>query len=192
MEFNELKELLIKNRSYRRFDQSKEISYETLKDIVSLSTLCASGRNLQPLKYRIVNNPKECAIVFPLLAWAGYLKDWAGPEYGERPTAYLIQCLDLSLTDNPMCDEGLQLEALTLGATASGLGTCIIKSFNQIKLKEILDIPESLNPTYIVALGYPAEQAVLEPIKDGDIKYWRDPNGIHHVPKRGLEEILVK
>lgn len=91
-----------------------------------------------------------------------------------------------------MCDEGLQLEAVTLGAVAMGLGTCIIKSFNASELKTILKLANNLQPTHVVAIGYPVEQVEIEQIKDGDIKYWRDADGIHHVPKRGLEEILVK
>lgn len=192
MEFDNLKDLLAKNRSYRRFDQSHKISPESLVKIIELATLCASGRNLQPIKYKIVSTEDDCEKIFHTLAWAGYLTDWNGPQEGERPSAYLVQCLDKNLTDNPMCDEGLQLEAITLGAVAFGLGTCIIKSFNPKKIIDILNLPENICPTHIVALGYPAEQVVIEPMKDGDIKYWRDKNSVHHVPKRGIKEILVK
>ena len=192
MEFNELRELLIKNRSYRRFDQSHKISVEELREIADLATLCASGRNLQPLKYKLVDDEALCAELFEQLAWAGYLTDWAGPEDGERPVAYIVQCLDENLTKNPMCDEGLQLEALTLGAVAKGYGTCIIKSFNLSKVVEILKLELELKPTYIVAIGVPKEKVVLEPMTDGDIKYWRDEKGTHHVPKRDIEEILIK
>ncbi len=192
MEYKELKELLIRNRSYRRFDESKRISEETLADLVDLCRYCASGRNLQPLKYRAVSTPEECEKVFPLLAWAGYLTDWAGPEVGERPAAYIVQCLDKDLTDNPMCDDGLHLEALTLGCTSEGLGGCIIKSFNRDKLRAVLNLPENLEPLHVLALGVPVENVVIEDMKDGDIKYWRDEKRIHHVPKRSLKEILVK
>lgn len=192
MEFNELKELLAKNRSYRRFDQSQKISDKELQEIAGLATLCASGRNLQPLKYKLVNDEALCAELFQHLAWAGYLTDWDGPVVGERPVAYIVQCLDENLTKNPMCDEGLQLEALTLGAVVKGYGTCIIKSFNLSKIVEILELDPSLKPTYVVALGVPKEEVVLEPMINGDIKYWRDDKGLHHVPKRGLEEILIK
>lgn len=192
MEYNELKEMFERNRSYRRFDESKRVSGEDLEKLVDLCRYCASGRNLQPLKYRVVSSDEECRKVFPLLAWAGYLTDWAGPEEGERPTAYIIQCLDHGLTDNPMCDDGLQLEALTLGAVSLGLGGCIIKSFNKAKLHESLALSPHLEALHVLALGVPVEEVVVEDIEDGDIKYWRDESMTHHVPKRGLEEILVK
>ncbi len=192
MEYKELKELMIRNRSYRRFDGSKTISEKQLEELVELCRYCASGRNMQPLKYRLVTADKENDEIFPLLAWAGYLADWQGPEKGEMPTAYIIQCLDLDLTENPMCDDGLQLEAITLGAVSVGLGSCIIKSFNKQKLKEVLSLPGNLEPLHVLALGFPIEEVVIDDMNNGDIKYWRDKDRKHHVPKRRLQEILVK
>lgn len=192
MDYLELKKLLEANRSYRMFDQSKKYDSKEFEEIIELATLCASGRNLQPLKYVVLNTASDCARIFPLLGWAGYLKDWNGPAEGSRPSAYIIQCLDTNLTANPMCDEGLQLEAITLGAVSKGMGTCIIKSFNPEKISETLNLPPHLKPTHVVALGKPVENIFLEPMKDGKIEYWRDQNGGHHVPKRGLDEILVK
>lgn len=192
MEYKELKEMMIRNRSYRRFDESVRISDDELKEIVDLCRFTASGRNLQPLKYRVVSSVEECAKVYPHLKWAGYLTDWAGPEAGERPAAYLIQCLDTSMTTNLLCDDGIQLEALTLGAVSKGLGCCIIKSFNKKEIKEALKIGAELDPIYVLAIGKPVESVIIEEMKDDEIKYWRDEEQKHHVPKRSLQEILVK
>lgn len=189
--YGSLLELLRTNRSVRRFRQSERISSDDLRRIVDACRYCASGRNLQPLKYIIVNDPEACAEIFPLLKWAGYLTDWNGPEEGERPTAYAIQLLDTSLTTNPLCDEGLQIEALTLAACTLGINSCIIKSFNGPELRNILDLPDHLDPRYVIALGHPAETVVIEEMKDGDYKYWRTPDAIHHTPKRPLDEILI-
>ena len=95
-----LKDLLIKNRSYRRFFQNVWISSGELKELVGLTRWCASARNAQSLKYVAVDSEEMCAKVFPQLAWAGYLTDWAGPEEGERPSAYLIQMLDTRIVEN--------------------------------------------------------------------------------------------
>lgn len=192
--FSQLRDLMIENRSYRRFDQSKKIGEDILKSLVELTRYCPSGRNLQPLKYRIVDDAAECARLFPVLKWAGYFADWDGPEEGERPVAYLVQCLDTELTTNLLCDDGLQLEALTLGASSLGIHGTIIKSFDVVKTKEILNLPEIFKPLYIVALGYPAETVVIEDTdgtKEADIKYHRDAEGVHIVPKRPLEELLL-
>lgn len=136
--FEFFKSLLISDRSVRRFDQSRRINDEDLFDLISLTRYCASGRNLQPLKYRIVNGEEECECIFPALKWAGYLSDWDGPEEGERPTAYLVQCVDTRLTDNILCDDGIQLQAITLGAVSKGMGGCIIKSFNVLDRKSVV------------------------------------------------------
>lgn len=192
--FEILKELLKRDRSYRRFDENKRIDKEILLKLVNLTRYCASGRNLQPMKYHIIHDTEICDQIFPLLKWAGYLSDWDGPEKGERPSAYLIQCLDTSLTKNYLCDDGIQLQAITLGAVAEGLGCCIIKSFNLLKLKELLELPEYLEPLYVVAVGRPIEKVKIEDMQSGveaDIKYYRTSDGVHHVPKRTLADLII-
>ena len=192
--FEILKELLITDRSYRRFEENHRVDRQLLIRLVELTRYCASGRNLQPMKYYIVNETDTCDKIFTLLKWAGYLTDWDGPEKGERPSAYIIQCLDKSLTRNYLCDDGIQLQTITLGATAEGLGCCIIKSFNVEKLKEFLGLGDTFDPLYVVAIGKPIEKVVIEDMdkKDKtDIKYYRTPDRIHHVPKRILEELII-
>lgn len=191
-DFELLKDLLIKNRSIRRFDSSKIISESTLRSLVELTRFCASGRNLQPLRYRLVTNPNECDALFPALAWAGYYKDWDGPEENERPVAYLVQCIDTELAQDCLCDDGLQLEAITLGATALGISGCIIKAFNVSALIESLSIPPRFKPRYVLALGYPSEKAEIVNLKpDGDIKYYRDESDTQCVPKRSIDTLLI-
>lgn len=194
MEFEELKDLLKNNRSYRRFDQTRSISNRTLSELVELTRYCASGRNLQPLRYRIVSEEEEKTNIYPLLKWAGYFADWDGPSEGERPAAYLVQCLDTTLTENCLCDDGLQLEAITLGATALGIHGVIIKSFNSVEISKVLSLPEHLKPLYVLALGYPAEEVLItdtDGTHDADIRYYRDESGRHIVPKRPLSELLI-
>lgn len=190
--FSILKSLLEADRSIRRFDHSRPIGDDTLRKLVDLTRYCASGRNLQPLRYRIVSTEAECVALYPLLAWAGYYKDWDGPTPAERPTAYLVQCLDTQLTNNCLCDDGLQLQAITLGATALGIGGCIIKSFRKKELTERLRLPSNLEPLYVLALGYPSETARIVPLPaDGDIRYYRDSSDIQSVPKRPLPDLLI-
>lgn len=191
MKYKELATLLVSARSFRRFDEGYKVSEEQLKEIIDLVRFCPSGRNLQPMKYRMVCDPEERAAIFPALAWAGYFTDWAGPEPGERPTGYIIQCLDRSLTTNCLCDDGLQLEAITLGIASLGLGSCIIKSFNKEIISKALSIPEEMEIRYVVAIGKPAEKVSIEEMKDNEYKYWRDSKQGHHVPKRSLSELII-
>ncbi|MDE5675251.1 MAG: nitroreductase family protein, partial [Muribaculaceae bacterium] len=60
-----LRKLLMTDRSVRRFDVSKTIGEDVLKNLVELTRYCASGRNLQPLKYRLVVTPEECEKIYP-------------------------------------------------------------------------------------------------------------------------------
>ena len=193
-DFETLKRLLKEDRSIRRFDASRKIDRKTLEKLVELTRYCASGRNIQPLKYRLVYTPEECREVFPTLKWAGYLADWDGPEESERPVAYLIQCLDLEITRSLLCDDGIQLQAITLGARALGIGGCIIKSFNIPKLSEVLALESEQTPLYVLALGYPVEEVVLEDMSDAsdaDYKYYRTADAVHHVPKRPLSALII-
>jgi len=190
MNFNELAK---KNRSYRRFDEQFAIARETLVELISLTRYVASGRNSQPLKYVLSNDPDLNEQVFSTLSWAGYLKEWPGPEKGERPTAYIIVLLDKNISDHYFCDDGIAIQNILLGAVEKGLGGCIIRSINKPLLKTILDIQNHFEIIEVVALGKPVEKVVITDVgEDGDIKYYRDENGVHYVPKRSLDELIVK
>jgi len=186
-----LKDLILKNRSYRRFDQSVPVSMELLREMVEAARLSGSARNMQPLRYMLFNEVSDCAGIFPTLAWAGYLKEWPGPVDGERPTAYIVQLGDLDLTDDWWCDDGIAAQSMLLTAVESGFGGCIIGSIQREKLRPLLNIPEHYKIIQVLALGKPAEEVVIDEAVDGDIKYWRDNKEIHHVPKRSLQELII-
>jgi nitroreductase len=187
-----LKDLVLHNRSYRRFDQSTRIAPATLRELCDLARLSSSGRNAQPLKYMLVTSEEVCAKVFPTLGWAGYLKEWNGPEEGERPAAYVIILGDTAIANNYGIDAGLSIQSLTLGAVEKGLGGCIIQTVRREELAKILDVPSQFEILYVVALGKPVEEVVVESLKpDGDIKYWRDEQHVHHVPKRELKDLII-
>jgi len=186
-----LKELIVKNRSYRRFNQSLQIKKETLLELIDLARLSASGRNQQSLKYLISNTPESNAKVFPHLSWAGFLTDWGGPFEGERPSAYIIFLHDSSISETHFCDEGIAAQSILLGATEIGLGGCIFWSVKREALRADWNIPEQYKILQVLAIGQPVEKAVIEDIKNNDYKYWRDEEQVHHVPKRSLKDIIL-
>ncbi|MDR1414518.1 MAG: nitroreductase family protein [Odoribacteraceae bacterium] len=186
-----LRDLLRENRSYRRFHQKDRVGVERLRDWVSLTRFCASGRNAQALKYRLVHDEERCARVFETLAWAGYLKDWRGPEEGERPAAYLVQLLDTAIAGDCFCDDGIQAQTILLGAVEDGFGGCIVKAFREAALRAVLSLPASLVIRHVIALGRPAERVVLEDMRGDDFRYWREADGSHHVPKRGTDDLIA-
>jgi nitroreductase len=187
-----LADLIRNNRSYRRFHQEISIELETLKKLVDLTRFCASAANLQPLKYILSCKPEMNAVIFEQLSWAAYLKEWAGPPEGERPAAYIVMLGDTTVAKSFGCDHGIVGQTILLGAVEKGLGGCMIGSVRRKELGEALAIPEHLQILLVIALGKPKETVVIETVgSDGDIKYWRDDQGVHHVPKRSLDEIIV-
>jgi nitroreductase len=187
-----LKNLVQLNRSYRRYNELVRISPATLRELVDLARQTASGRNVQPLKYTLVTSRENCERVFPNLGWAAYLKDWNGPEAGERPSAYLVMLGDTAIASAFGIDPGIAAQTILLGAVEKGLGGCIIATVNRKELMALLDIPERFEILYVLALGKPVEKVVIEPLgASGDIKYWRDEQQVHHVPKRLLEEVII-
>ncbi len=185
------RELILKNRSCRRFFESQTIERAALLDLIDLARLSPSGANLQPLKYIISNEPSINSQIFENLAWAGYLKDWPGPENGERPAAYIIILGDKEISKNFGCDHGIAAQTILLGATEKGLAGCMIGSVRRDSLRQKLQISHQYEILMVIALGKSKEEIIIEHAESGDIKYWRDEQGRNHVPKRYLDEIVV-
>ena len=187
------KELILKDRSYRRFHEEQPIDRQTLLELVDLGRLSASGGNVQPLKYILSSDPEKNAKIFPCLAWAGDLTDWDGPAEGERPSAYIIILGDKEIGKSFGVDHGIAAQSILLGAAEKGIGGCMVGSVERKNLRKALDIPERYEILLVLALGKPRETVVLEEAgPDGDIKYYRDENDVHHVPKRPLDEIILE
>lgn len=187
-----IKELIMKNRSYRRFYEDRPISKEELCELVDLTRFSASASNKQPLKYILSCNPGMNSTIFNFLSWAAYIKDWDGPEEGERPGAYIIVLGDISISPTINCDHGIAAQSILLGATEMGFGGCIIHYVQREGLRSALKIEEKFEILLVIALGVPKENVVIEEIgPDGSIIYWRDEQGIHHVPKRSLAELIL-
>lgn len=188
-----LDDLIRKNRSCRRFIQSRSLDMNTLNDLVNLAHLSASAANLQPLKYVLCCNPEKNAEIFSCLAWATYLKDWPGPLEGERPSGYIVVLGDTAIVQDFGCDHGIASQSILLGAIEKGLAGCMLGAVNREKLREVLNLSAQFKILLVLALGVPREEIVIEPIgADGSIRYWRDSRGGHHVPKRSLKEIVIE
>ena len=100
--------------------------------------------------------------VFGTPAWAGFLKDWDGPEPGEQPTGYVVVLVDTAINPNADQDVGIACQTMLLGAAERGLGV-------------------------------PVEHVILEEAdSDASVKYYREPDGTHHVPKRRLADLILK
>ncbi|MGD9080485.1 MAG: nitroreductase family protein [Desulfobacterales bacterium] len=180
------------NRSCRRFHEDHPVDLKTLEELVDLARLSASGANLQPLKYILVCEPRMNAEIFSCLGWAAYLKEWPGPEPGERPAAYIVIIGDTTISKEFGVDHGIAGQSILLGAREKGLAGCMLGSINRKHLREILDLEPQFKILLVLAVGKPKEEIKIEDVgSDGSIRYWRDSEGVHHVPKRSLREIIV-
>ena len=187
-----IKDLILKNRSYRRFDAGVALDKATLKELVDLARQSASAANLQPLRYILSWQKPRNSLIFDHLRWAAYLKDWPGPQEHERPTGYIIL---LAEKDHQFVkfDAGIACQSMLLAAVEKGLGGCLFASIDREGLSKKMRIPKEYEIILILALGKPVEKVVLDEVADdGDIKYWRDEKKVHHVPKRKLENIIIQ
>ena len=187
-----IKELILKNRSYRKFYQDKLIEINTLKELVDLARLSPSGANIQPLRYILANTKEQNDNISKYIFWAGYYKDWDGPSEGEKPSAYIVLVKDTTLKKDSSQDEGIASQSILLGAVEKGLGGCILGNIDKKQLAGVFNLDEKYEIDLVLALGYPKEEVVIETINEsGDVRYWRDENEVHHVPKRTLDELIL-
>ena len=181
------------NRSYRKFQEDSLVKMGTLEDLVDLTRYSASGMNIQSLKYILVTEKRD--LIYPNIKWAAYLKDWGGPKPGERPSSFIMILKDTSIKNSPVVqiDIGIACQTILLGASEKGLGGCMIGAFNKEALEKAFNIEAKYELQLVIAIGKPNQNIIIDEIQNGDdIKYWEDKEANHHVPKRKLEDIIIK
>jgi len=187
-----LLDLVTQNRSYRRFDEEKRLNQNDLLEMVNCARLSPSASNRQVLRSYLITEKKDCALIFPHLNWAGYLKTWEGPEPGERPAAYIIMLAPRKMENPQYIDAGIAAQSMMLCAAEKGIGGCMLASVQKEAVHSLFRLPASMEVVLVLALGIPAEKVVIETMSDPSaIEYWRDEQGVHHVPKRKLEDIVL-
>jgi len=182
-------EAVIKRRTIRRFKQ-QPVSFEVLKKIVNAGRLAPSSANLQPVEFVVVDIPELVVKVFETLMWAAYISPAGKPPKGQRPVAYIIVLTNKKKNVGGCeMDVAAAIENMLLVALGEGIGSCWLGSIDRIKLKDILKLPEHIKIDSVVALGYSDESPQVEEMKDS-VEYWKDENGVLHVPKRSLGDVL--
>ena len=189
----DFREVVDKNRSYRRFNQSRRLDRKTLMDLVDLARNTPSAGNKQLLRYVISCSPKANSLIFETLGWAASLPDWPGPQEGERPAGYIVIVTGGDSWDWARVDLGIAAQTILLGAAARGLGGCMLGNVRKEKLGEILQLEKDLAIQLVIALGEPVEQVVLEEAAEGEsLTYYRTEDRVHHVPKRRLTDLVIR
>jgi len=181
-------EKIVERRTIRRYTK-ESVPKDVLEKCVDAARLSPSGMNRQPLKYIIVDDEELLEKVFSATSWAGYLPDYE-PSEEEMPRAYIIVLLDKEIRKNCGHDAGIAVMSISMVAYEEGLGSCILGAIERAKLRRILNVPDNLEILLAVALGYPAENPIVDKVRNGGIKYWLDNNNVLHVPKRELKDIV--
>ena len=188
-----IKDLVLQNRSYRKYHNHKKVTQKQLLDLVDLARITPSSKNRQPLKYILVTDNHDVGFVFSQLKWAWYLKKWDGPAEDEQPPSYIIMCIDKDLNDHALIDCGIAAQTILLGAAEQKLGGCIIRTVNRYAISKHFKLPPNIEVVQVIAIGYPNQNVELTAIdNDGSINYFENSEGIHYVPKRKLEDIIIQ
>jgi nitroreductase len=184
-----LYQIICERRTIRRF-KNKPIAKDILMQLVNAGRLAPSGANIQPCEYIIIHDDTLKEAVFPLLKWAAYIAPHGNPSEDERPVAYIMVLIDLNKKKmNGEVDAAAAIQNILLAAWSEGISSCWLGSINRNKLKKIFNVPDHIAVNSVIALGYANEKSVLEESQDS-IRYWKDDDGILHVPKRKFTDIV--
>ncbi len=190
-----IKDLIKKNRSVRGYDNSRDVTIEELREMVDCARLSASSVNMQPLKYILVNTVDGKARVLKQVSFAAKLSTLKLPHRGSEPMAYIVICQDEQISKSEtgfLRDVGIAAQSITLAATELGLGACMLGYFSPDKLRQALDLSENLKPQLVISLGKSVEDVRVVEIEEGEsTDYYRDEAGIHYVPKRKLDDVII-
>ena len=184
-------DLVKATRSFRNFDSNCRLSDEIMQELIELCRYTPSTANSQSIKFAYACSESACEKVFPLLGWAGYIKENKPPYDGNVPAGYILVCYDTDISPEIEIDAGICAQTIVLGAMDKGIGACMIGSFDKQKMSELFKLPANIKPRLMIALGKPKETVEIVDIKDGDVKYYRDGKEKHFVPKRTVSELTL-
>lgn len=185
-------EAIMNRRTIRKFTDEK-ISRKLLTRLVDCARMAAYGANMQPLKFAILDRDELLEKIFPCTKWAGYLDDGA-PKTKERPAAYIAVLGDKALRPSGSfeVEAGAAVTTMMLAAQEMDLASCWLGAIKREEICALLGLPEQFQVVYLLALGYPNQESNACEMQNGDVKYYEDSEGVIHVPKRSLEEVLVE
>jgi len=148
-------ELVKQRRSVRKYID-RAVEPELLEQVMMAAQSAPSWKNGQCWRFIVVTAPELKKQIIGLTSV--FNQTWLGTEY-----AIIVACgnPDESGFRNGqhyyLVDVAIALQNMVLAATALGLGTCWIGSFDEDKLKYLLKIPPAYRIVALTPLGYPAK-----------------------------------
>ena len=182
--------LLRKNRSHRGYDTSYVVSMRQLRTIVSVNDKIPSSKNWQVLRFRLLDAASGGEDFCRLLRLGALLPELHLPLPGTEPQAFIIVCSTVPVNRSVDIDLGIALQSMALKAVEIGLNALIVRAFNPQEIKQVLGL--GLEPIAVLAVGKGAENIVLDEVPAGsDLSYYRSEDGVHHVPKIKVEDLII-
>ena len=183
-----LNSLLLKNRSYRGFDSSKQVSIEELKQIAEVCTKIPSAKNQQVLRFKLVAG-EDAPRLQQYTKWGGALPELNLPFKGTEPSAFIIICSTVPENKWVDIDLGIAAQSMLLKAVEIGLNGICIGAFNKNEVTAEFALPHE--PVLVLAIGKGAENIQLTKVKEGESQTYYRKDGVHFVPKLGLDDLVL-
>jgi nitroreductase len=186
-----LDSLLLKNRSCRGYDHSVPISEDVLRRIVGVNTKIPSARNQQVLRFKLVVDESEVALINNNIKLGGALPHLNLPFPDTEPIAFIVVTSIANVDHNVYIDLGISLQSMLLKSVEIGFNGIIIGAFDAKSISKGLGLNNL--PLAVVAIGKSIEKyRIVDVPSNGSLKYYRDENGVHCVPKLSLDDIIIK
>lgn len=152
MEFKDL----IENRYSARAYRSDPVADEALERVLAAACSAPSAANRQPFQFIVIQTSGREQEVRRL-----YQRDW----FVQAPVV-IVACglphqgwvRGFDQANYTMVDVAIAMDHLILAAADLGLGTCWIADFDPLVVREILGLPEGVEPMVMTPLGHPADQ----------------------------------
>lgn len=151
MEFNKL---ITDRYSVRKFEQ-KHLPQEVIDKILQAGHKAPTGCNYQPQRILVLNSDEsisklrectKCHFNAPTAMLVCHNKD----ESWKRP-------YDGALSSS--VDAVIVAAYMMLAAQQEGVGSCWVMHFNPLVMREKFNIPENIEPTALLVMGYPSPDA---------------------------------
>jgi nitroreductase len=152
MEFNDLIEQRYSVRAYK----ADPVEPEKLQQVLEAARVAPSASNKQPYQFIVIHTQGREAELRRI-----YNKDWF-----VQPPLVICVCAVTATAwhrkydgkDYSYVDATIALDHLILSAHNLGLGTCWIAAFDPVPAREVLQLPDDVEPVMFTTLGYPADQ----------------------------------
>lgn len=144
-------EAILGRRSIRRFTD-KPIELETLERILEAARWAPSDDNRQRWRFVVVQTPSLVRLVKRL-----------SPGMPAVPACVVAVCSQRTTSPSrfggylAIADCAMAAQNILLAAHGFGIGSCVLRSFSSAGIRELLVLPDDVEPELLIALGYPKE-----------------------------------